>query len=104
MITIGVKWINKEDAVNIYCGRGSRLGNPYVMSNESERDFVCDSYEKFLFEQLENPDSNQSKAIIEICQLVNNGEDVNLQCYCKDKRCHCESIKRAVEMLVGYQK
>lgn len=98
-IFIGVKWIDKEDAVNIYCGRGSRLGNPHVMKNESERDSVCDLYDTFLFKKLEDATSEQSTAIIEICQLVRDGWDINLQCYCKGKRCHCESIKKAVELL-----
>lgn len=64
--------------VAVYCGRGSLYGNPFIMKNETERDLVCDRFEK---EILPNLDVSALK-----------GKD--LVCYCAPKRCHCDSILR----------
>ena len=39
-IVVGKKW----DAQAQYIGRGSPLGNPFVMKSEADRDRVCDQY------------------------------------------------------------
>lgn len=99
VISIGVKWINKPNAINIYCGRGSALGNPYAMKDMSleERNDVCDKYHILLKEQANVKDSPMRNEMIRILKLYKAGNNINLQCYCSPKRCHCESIKELIE-------
>ena len=77
----------------VYCGRGSPLGNPYILSDTWDRDFVCDQYEKY-FDQTVN--LLKDPAMMEQLDLIKTAAekgDVFLSCYCAPKRCHCETIK-----------
>ena len=91
--------VNKYKEPNhIYCGRGSALGNPYVAHSESDRDDVCDKYETYFYEQLKN----KNKVFIEQLILIyeqSKISDVNLGCFCNPKRCHCDTIKRFLDLL-----
>lgn len=60
----------------VYCGRPSRWGNPFPMRHESERDHVCDRFEREVLPYLD------------VTEL--RGKD--LVCFCAPKRCHCDSI------------
>lgn len=61
-----------------YCGRGSPYGNPFIIGVHGTRDEVCD-----LFEERILPNLN-----------VEPLRGVDLVCFCKPKRCHCDSILR----------
>lgn len=61
---------------NIYCGRGSPWGNPFVLGEDGDRDEVCDRFEKEILPKLD------------ITQL----RGMNLVCYCAPLRCHCDAI------------
>ena len=93
--------------VNLYCGRnGSKypwlvdagLGNPFPMKGEAGRDAVCEEYGSFL--RLSLPDSPLKLRIARIAQLVREGKTVSLSCHCHPKRCHCDTIKAAVERIL----
>ena len=94
-----IKVVNKYKEPNhIYCGRGSALGNPFVMKNGTERDEVCDKYEGYFKEQvyvLKN--ENMLKELRAIYKQALKG-DVNLGCFCAPKRCHCDTIKEFIEI------
>jgi hypothetical protein len=94
MITV----VNKYKEPNhIYCGRGSALGNPFPMKNESERDKVCDKYEVYFKEQVQVlKNESMLKELRVIYKQALKG-DVNLGCFCSPKRCHCETIKEFIE-------
>lgn len=80
-----------------YCGRGSALGNPYVISPDRDRDYVCDQYEKYFNHNvnvLEIPEMVQQ--LHQISAAAKRG-NISLVCYCAPKRCHCETIKRHIE-------
>lgn len=80
---------------NIYCGRGSALGNPFKMENESMRDEVCEQYEKYFYETLiHKEDSIKQLNFIE--DKLKNNLEVNLGCFCAPKRCHCDTIKNYI--------
>jgi len=86
-----------NDAPTVYCGRGSALGNPYHMIGEVMRDKVCDDYEKwFAVNLIDKTHDRFHQQLTEIITLAKQG-DVNLECYCAPKRCHCETIKNHVE-------
>ena len=96
-IFIGVKWIDRPNALNIYIGRGSPLGNPWAINAHQSRDVVCDLYDAYLNQAV----SVGNKKIIAVLERIEFalrlGEDVNLQCFCQGKRCHGESIRALVE-------
>lgn len=94
MITIVNIRNNKAD---VYCGRGSALGNPFVMHNETQRDDVCNRYETHFNHQVrELKDEAMLKQLRMIWTLAKKG-DVSLGCYCAPKRCHCDTIKAYIE-------
>lgn len=53
-----IKVVKGKCAGSVYIGRGSPLGNPYVMRNQSpdERDRVCDAYVAWLMAKIANND------------------------------------------------
>ena len=63
-----------KDAV--YCGRGSPYGNPYVMGKHGTRDEVIKLFEQNLLPYLD----------------VSGLRGKDLKCFCKPKKCHCDSI------------
>ena len=81
-VTVAVN--SRTDDYDIYIGRGSKWGNPFVMRNSSdaERNRVCDAYEAWFVNQ---PD------------LVNDLHELKgkrLGCFCKPKRCHGDFLAR----------
>ena len=81
-VTVAVN--SRTDDYDIYIGRGSKWGNPFVMRNSSdaERNRVCDAYESWFMNQ---PD------------LVNDLHELKgkrLGCFCKPKRCHGDFLAR----------
>lgn len=82
---------------NIYVGRGSPLGNPFPACGSFTRDDACDAYSKYIDEQMLDKTSRVYKEISRIKKLIEEGHDINLQCFCTPYRCHAESIKRVLE-------
>jgi hypothetical protein len=93
--------------LHLYCGRGNapasmvnaKLGNPFTMSNESQRDEVCEKYDKWLHSQ---ESSKHLKIIERIIQRVSENKTIALYCYCNPKRCHCDTIKEYVITNVNF--
>lgn len=87
-------YIEKAD---IYCGRGSALGNPFKMDSEADRDIVCAQYENY-FKQKVVIERNQSmlRQINQIRNTLHVKGSVKLGCFCAPKKCHCETIKNYI--------
>lgn len=64
----------------VYIGRGSPYGNPFVIGKHGDRDQVCDRFEAEVLPTLD----------LEPLR----GRD--LVCFCKPKRCHGDSILKAL--------
>lgn len=79
----------------IYCGRGSLLGNPYVMKDksEAERNRVCNLYEANFPSQ---PQEAECQRIAGYARSM----PVFLECFCAPKRCHAETVKLRVEEIL----
>lgn len=92
MITVGKKW--DKDA--IYIGRGSPLGNPFVMHTEDDRETVCDKYEEWFNKQVQEENQKVLKELRRIYLLAKR-QDIVLGCYCSPKRCHGETIKNFLD-------
>ena len=92
MIVVGKKW--DKDA--IYIGRGSPLGNPFVMHTEEDRNVVCDKYEEWFNKQVQEGNACVLKELRRIYLLAKR-QDIVLGCYCSPKRCHGETIKKFLD-------
>ncbi len=95
MITVGRKW----DQTAQYIGRGSPLGNPFVMKNESDRNRVCDQYQVWFEQQVTSNNVVVMNELRRLYKLAKRG-DLVLGCFCAPKRCHGETIKRFLEQFM----
>ena len=95
VIRVGKKW----DKNAIYIGRGSPLGNIFVMKDKSERDIVCDAYEVWFNEKVKQNDPSVMQELRKIYKLAKQG-DVVLGCYCSPKRCHGDTIKNFLDRYI----
>lgn len=82
-----------------YIGRGSPLGNPFVMVGESQRDTVCNAYEEWLNQKIKEHDP---VVVSELDRLANHAIDrpLNLRCFCAPARCHGDFIKQVLEAAI----
>ena len=75
------------------------LGNKFYMHSESERDLVCDKYQRWFDVQIKNRNLdvlNELRRIYKIAKV----SDVALGCWCYPKRCHSETIKSFLEQFL----
>lgn len=75
----------KKAPYDVYCGRPSKYGNPYMIGIDGTREEVIEKYEKWLRTQ---PD------LIE--DMKNNLKGKVLGCWCKPKPCHCDVIIKII--------
>lgn len=86
-----------------YIGRGSPLGNPFVIGKDGSREQVIAKYRVWLNEQImrKNP-----VVMDELNRLGNKAIDekgLALQCFCYPKPCHGEVIKeKLVKAMYNY--
>lgn len=86
-----------------YIGRGSPLGNPFVIGQHGTREQVIAKYAIWLKEQI---DKKNPVVLDELNRLGNKAIDdkgLALQCFCYPKPCHGEVIKeKLVEAMYKY--
>lgn len=92
---------HKPTENDVYCGRGSALGNPYQIGKYT-RDEACDLYDadikrKYRLKQFSDTEKRQLRLI---ANMHKTGCDVNLVCYCYPQRCHCYSIITVINWAV----
>lgn len=80
--------------------RSSPLGNPFFMKLEAQRDEVCDQYEQYFRDTLDENVNKYFLAELDKLVLASKQGDIALACWCYPKRCHAETIKRAIESAV----
>lgn len=71
----------------------SFLGNPFHMTGESQRNYVCNRYEKEVWPRL----LVQYKDILDRLKAYQKDKVVSLVCWCAPKRCHADTIKQWLE-------
>ena len=97
MITV----VNKrKGGMGEFVGRGSPLGNPYVLRDESERDRVCDQYQEWLDRHIIAGTPLIVNELMRLLDLARAG-DLALVCFCAPKRCHGNTIKATLEELLA---
>lgn len=86
-----------------YIGRGSPLGNPFVIGVHGTREEVIEKYRVWLNKQIAN---NNTAVLAELNRLGNKAIDdkgLALQCFCYPKPCHGEVIKeKLVQAMYAY--
>jgi hypothetical protein len=77
-----------------YIGRGSVLGNKYIIGNDGSREEVIRLYKKWLWGEM----FDGGEVFREIKRLVFKyyESDVVLGCFCKPKACHGDVVKACV--------
>jgi len=74
--------------------RSSVLGNPFYMKDESDRDSVCDKYEKYLIKKISHPRDEVILAEMQrLRELYDKHGKLELFCFCAPLRCHAETIR-----------
>ena len=74
----------KHEKYDIYIGRGSKWGNPFIIGKDGTRSEVIKKYNKWI--------QNQP-------QLMNSLHELNgkiLGCYCKPKACHGDVLIKLI--------
>jgi len=93
------KSFSKDGLLYIYCGRPSKLSNPYEIGKDGNREDVIEKF-KILSEPLfgDTPSILQENIsdFIEYLKKVNPRE-VILGCHCKPLSCHCDVIEKLVD-------
>ena len=92
------KHVAQAGVVDIYCGRGSVLGNPFSHKEGTKAKYVVESrneaieaYRIYFKEQMEtNPEFlNEMRRIYRIARK----QEVNLVCFCAPLPCHYNVIR-----------
>ena len=95
LISEGIWILNKKKSSDgIYMGRGSVLGNPFLIGKDGDREEVIELYRSWLWDRIKEPGRDKKiwgelKRLLEIWKI--DGE-LTLSCFCFPKRCHCEVI------------
>lgn len=77
--------VNKyHSRYDVYIGRGSKWGNPFLMRNESQRNEVIQKYEEYARARFTKAD---------LQQLVGK----RLGCFCKPKACHGDVLVKLIK-------
>lgn len=76
----------KRTKCDIYIGRGSVYGNPYIIGKDGDRDEVIRKYKEYFYNRIAR-DSQFKQAVDWL-----KGKDITLGCYCKPLPCHGDVI------------
>lgn len=78
--------VNKYHKVryDVYIGRGSDFGNPYVIGVDGDRDEVINKYREYFYNRIDKDPSFKLR--------VEGLRGKTLACFCKPKSCHGDVI------------
>ena len=76
----------KQARYDIYIGRPTKWGNPFVLTNERDRDAIVDQYRKWLRTKPE---------LVAAARKELNGKI--LGCWCAPRSCHGDILARVAE-------
>ena len=80
--------------------RRSVLGNPFYMASEADRNKVCDQYQVYFEAKANDINSPFRTELNRLFMLLTKYGKLNLFCWCAPKRCHAETIKKFLELMV----
>lgn len=76
----------KNEDFEVYIGRGSKWGNPFIIGKDGDRNVVIDKYREWII--------NNSKLLNDLWKL----EGKTLGCFCKPKKCHGDVLIELFEL------
>lgn len=76
--------LNKEDS-DIYIGRPSKWGNPFIIGKDGTRDQVIEKYKEYIL--------NNKDLLKDLPEL----KDKILGCFCKPLACHGDVLVKLIE-------
>ena len=86
---VGRRVVNRRvEKETIYIGRGSPLGNPYIIGKDGDRETVIAKYKDYLVQQI----SVDNQEIITALRDIKRDHNARLGCYCKPLSCHGDVI------------
>jgi hypothetical protein len=95
-ITVVNRHYHAASAQDIYIGRPSSLGNPFVIGKDGNREEVINKYKAWISGQMKS--NNRIKnALAYIVKRVKDGDAISLVCYCAPQLCHGDIIKSIIE-------
>ena len=71
----------RKEKHNIYIGRGSVFGNPFIIGKDETREEVINKFEQY---------ARKNKAVMQFIKDLH--PDSILGCFCKPKACHGDVI------------
>lgn len=77
----------KKEKYDVYIGRPSKWGNPFVLGKDGSRDEVIDKYEIWI--------NNQKFLLQDLPEL----KDKVLGCWCSPNKCHGDILIKLLENL-----
>jgi hypothetical protein len=91
-----------ENTVHFWVERTSKspLGNPFRLKdpdNDEERNQVIEKYEQWFNYQLAHKNEKVCHKLKEMLEVLLDGSNIDLMCWCAPKRCHAEIIKNHLE-------
>jgi len=88
------KVVNKRTHnYDVYIGRGSILGNPFVIGEHGTRTEVIRLYKTYFYDQLEKNETFK--------QAVLACKGHILGCFCKPQACHGDIIKEYLDSVIS---
>lgn len=84
--------VNKyRDSYDIYIGRGSRWGNPFVIGRDGDRDTVIAKYRDYLTHQVQTGKITHDD--------LRTLKGFTLGCFCKPQACHGDVLVEFIDTL-----
>lgn len=81
--------------------RGFPLGNPFPMHDEKDRDKVCEQFEEYFRKKIAQKDPVIMNELARVVEKAFVDGGVRLGCYCAPRRCHGDSIKSFLEVVLN---
>lgn len=75
----------RKDSYDVYIGRGSKWGNPYILGKDGDRQEVVELYKDYL--------QNRKDLLSQVHELKGK----KLGCYCKPQACHGDILKELAD-------
>ena len=86
-------------AAGVYVGRPGLLGNPYRLTDESQRNEVIEQYRQWLWLRIKERGAVWDRLNSLAKQAVAE-EELTLLCYCAPQRCHGDVIANALRWII----
>ena len=89
--------VNKHHKkIGEYVGRGSPLGNPYVIGEQYQRGEAIEAFKPYLAKAIGDGDPRICDELNRLLNILLEKKVLTLQCFCAPKPCHAEVIRDAI--------